>query len=167
MISIRTLQPADAAALKALRVTAVEEFPKSFYSTQEEERARPVEAFGDWLRSPDHGLVFGAFDGAELVAVVGLGFETQQKLRHRALLRSVYTREAYRGRGLSRQLIEAAIAAVRSRGHIRVLRLAVHSENTVAKALYASLGFVRYGIEPKAMLVEGRYVDEEQLALEL
>lgn len=167
MLTIRPLQPADAAALKALRVTAVEEFPKSFYPTLEEESTRPVEAFRGWLETPESSMVFGAFDGVELVAVVGLSFEIQHKLRHRAMLRSVYTRPAYRGRGLSRQLVEAAIDEVRRRGHIRVLRLAVHSENTAAKSLYASMGFTRYGIEPKAMLVNGCYVDEEQMALEI
>jgi len=45
--------------------------------------------------------------------------------------------------------------------------LSVVSENEQARRLYASLGFVEYGLEKKALKQDGRYYDEVHMAKEL
>ncbi|MGE8367843.1 GNAT family N-acetyltransferase, partial [Cupriavidus sp.] len=47
------------------------------------------------------------------------------------------------------------------------LNLCVNAENTAAKQLYESLGFATFGIEPRAMVVDGRFYDEQHMVLKL
>lgn len=54
---------------------------------------------------------------------------------------------------------------VKSGGEITLLHLCVHSGNAAAKALYRSIGFEVYGLQRDAMLVGGKYVDEELMDL--
>ena len=51
--------------------------------------------------------------------------------------------------------------------HVEILQLDVVSENEAARRLYASLGFVEYGIERKALKQGGRYYDEVLMAKDL
>ena len=66
---------------------------------------------------------------------------------------------------MGRRLAEAVIGFARE--HVEVLQLSVVSENEAARQLYASLGFVEYGIERKALKQGGRYYDEILMAKHL
>ena len=54
-----------------------------------------------------------------------------------------------------------------ARGRVELLQLAVVRDNEPARRFYASLGFVEYGIERKALKQGGRYYDEILMAKEL
>jgi RimJ/RimL family protein N-acetyltransferase len=45
--------------------------------------------------------------------------------------------------------------------------LSVVTTNEKAIALYKSLGFITYGMEPKALKLQGQYWDEELMVLAL
>jgi ribosomal protein S18 acetylase RimI-like enzyme len=72
--------------------------------------------------------------------------------------------EAYRGMGIGRALIEAALAAARARGLARV-DLQVLADNERAIALYRAVGFVVEGVKRDAYRVDGRSVDLVDMAL--
>jgi len=55
-------------------------------------------------------------------------------------LKRLYVREAFRGRGVGRALVEAVIATSRAIGYTR-LRLDTHRSMEVARTLYGSFGF--------------------------
>jgi GNAT superfamily N-acetyltransferase len=57
------------------------------------------------------------------------------------LLAFVFTAKSHTGRGLARRLIRATMGALAERGYRR-LSLAVTEDNTRARALYESMGFV-------------------------
>lgn len=81
---IRRLVPSDASAYQALRLAALRESPSAFSSSYEEECTTPIATIGGHM-APDSGRYrFGAFDGAELAGVVGVGREDATKLRRRA-----------------------------------------------------------------------------------
>ena len=65
---------------------------------------------------------------------------------------------AHRGQGIARQLFLGAFAAARAED-IESLTLTVLADNTAARGLYASLGFIESGTEPRAVKRDGRYVD--------
>ncbi|GAA3105566.1 GNAT family protein [Rhizobium viscosum] len=69
----------------------------------------------------------------------------------------------YREKGLGRRLIEAAIAAARQAGMIRV-EFGVHADNARAIRLYESVGFVREGVSRDAFCVDGEYTDVINMA---
>lgn len=63
----------------------------------------------------------------------------------------MYMLEAWRGKGLGRQLVELALGHARQRADIEVVTLTVTEGNAAAIALYESAGFRSFGIEPMAM----------------
>ena len=81
------------------------------------------------------------------------------------MLWGVYVKAEMRGAGLGRVLVQAVIEAARPEA--RQLHTAVVTENPVARQLYQTLGFRSYGIEPRALEVDGRFLDEELLMLDL
>ncbi|MBB3409724.1 ribosomal protein S18 acetylase RimI-like enzyme [Rhizobium sp. BK316] len=70
----------------------------------------------------------------------------------------------YRGRGLGRRLIAAAIEAAREAGMIRI-ELGVHADNARAIRLYESVGFVREGVSRDAFCVDGHYTGVINMAM--
>jgi len=63
--------------------------------------------------------------------------------------------------------LQEVIRDVRSMAGIRRIKLGVNAGNAAAIALYRSAGFERYGIEPDALNVDGRFYDEEHFVLRL
>ena len=93
--------------------------------------------------------------------------ETRRKARHKAGVWGVYVAAELRGRGVGRRLIEALVAHARTMTGVERLLLSVTTVQPGARALYHALGFVPWGMEPAALKIDGEYVDEEYLVLEL
>ena len=72
---------------------------------------------------------------------------------------------AYRGRGIGTALLVRALEL--SREKFEIVRLTVFSVNTGARRLYESLGFRTTGHLPREVKRQGRYLDEEMMALDL
>jgi ribosomal protein S18 acetylase RimI-like enzyme len=71
----------------------------------------------------------------------------------------------WRGRGIGRALLRAAID--RSRGRFELVELSVFATNTRARKLYESVGFRSWGVLPKGIQRQGRPIDLEHMVLEL
>lgn len=84
-------------------------------------------------------------------------------LKHSGVL-GMGVRQAWRGRGAGRNLIQAALAAAWERGLTRV-ELTVRADNTRAKRLYESAGFKTEGQLHRHMLVDGAYFDSYLMAV--
>ena len=109
--------------------------------------------------------VFGAFEGNDLVGIVGLSRDARAKLAHKGHIWGMYVAPSARHHGLARQLLEQALALARATVGVSKVVLHVDAANVHAIALYESLGFVVYGREPDAMRVDGQVRDELQMAL--
>lgn len=162
-VEIRTLTVDDAETFRALRLRALREEPEAFGSSWEEENARPLER--TIARLQDRNLIsFGGFDvDGNLAGMVRLLRHDGVKVRHKADIISMYVAPEARGRGLGRQLIEAAIAHARETPGIEQLLLAVVTTNIAARNLYLTTGFEPYGMEPLALKLGDRYFDEEMM----
>ena len=160
-IVIRQLQPGDVEAYRALRLAALAESPEAFGSDVGTESASPVEAFAHTLSS---GYVAGAFAGERLVAIAGFRAMDREKMRHRGDIWGVYVAPDARGTGVGRRVMEHILEHARTR--VLQVHLAVTATNAAAVALYDRLGFVRYGTEPRALKVNGRYLDEHLMVLQ-
>jgi RimJ/RimL family protein N-acetyltransferase len=161
MTTLRALNAADAARFKTLRLFAIETSPASFWFTQEDEARRTIDEMAARIRQTDTQVVYGAFEQDALIGIAGLRREPFQKVRHKAVIWGVFVDPAHRRKGIAQDLLKAAVEHASAQWDCAQLRLWVNAENPAAKALYASLGFVTYGMEPRAMLVDGRYYDEE------
>jgi ribosomal protein S18 acetylase RimI-like enzyme len=92
--------------------------------------------------------------------------EASVRERHKGHIYAVYVTSAHRGKGVGRALIGAVIERAKSDSSLEQILLAVASQNA-AKQLYSSLGFERYGTEPRALRVGSEYVDEDQMILRI
>jgi ribosomal protein S18 acetylase RimI-like enzyme len=72
----------------------------------------------------------------------------------------------YRGQGIGRRLLEAAIARARERG-LEKIELTVYSSNHRAIGLYRKAGFVEEGRRIRGRFLDGIYDDVLLMALEL
>ncbi len=77
----------------------------------------------------------------------------------------MYVQPGSRKAGVGRRLVETIIDFARKR--VELIQLAVVSDNEQARRLYASLGFLEYGIERNALKQDGRYYDEVLMAKDL
>jgi len=161
-LTLRHLEPEDAALYRDIRLEALRDAPDAFSSTFEAEKDRPCAAFAERLGA---AWVVGAFDGPHLVGVAGFVVQPGPKHAHKGMLWGMYVRPRYRATGIGRVLVEAVIEHARCR--VELLQLFVVSDNAPARRLYQKLGFVEYGIERDATKYRGVYHDDVLMALPL
>ncbi|PZN95734.1 MAG: GNAT family N-acetyltransferase [Hyphomicrobiales bacterium] len=164
--TIRPLTAADAQAYRTLRLAALAEAPQAFGASYEDEAARSLDMIARRLDSGPTNCVFGAFAGADLVGTAGFIIPSNAaKSRHKGLLVGVHVAPGHRGRAIGRALVTAVID--HARHHVVLLQAAVGIANAPALSLYERLGFRQYGLEKKALLVDGAYIDEALIVLDL
>ncbi len=161
-IKIRRLTSADAVAYRDIRLAGLKDSPEAFGSTFARENAQPLMWFCNRLRKSQ---VFGAFRSTAILGIAGFAIREGEKERHKGLLWGMYVRPDTRNTGMGRQLLEAVIDYARD--HVELIQLSVVSGNERARRLYASLGFVEYGVEKNSLKQDGHYHDEILMALDL
>jgi RimJ/RimL family protein N-acetyltransferase len=169
MIAIRALTHADLAEYRTLRLRALQEHPEAFGSSYEEGLARPDAFYLARISDAEHPLDFllGAFDNGRLIGTLGFSRLDRDKDKHKGTFWGMHVASEHAGKGAGRVLLQAAIERARAQPGLLQIGLAVVSENARAIALYRALGFESYGREPRALHVNGRYLDEELMVLRL
>jgi ribosomal protein S18 acetylase RimI-like enzyme len=164
-IEIRPITRAEAGAWRALRLEMLRNHPTAFKSSFEEEAARAMEHFADAIGEDGVDVRFGVYRAGQLMGAAGFLREKRAKTAHKGVMGSVYVKPELRGRGVGEALVRRVVDHARQ--HVVLLLCSVVSDNRAARALYGRLGFVRYGLEPRALRYAGRDYDEELLALAL
>ena len=168
IVQIRRLITRDSRDYWALRLEAVRLHPEAFLTSFEEERAFGQETIdgrfqSSWSRP--HSWILGAFDGDELVGMIGFFRGEREKARHRAQIWGMYVRSTHRRKGVGRELLERAVDEMRSWPGVIKATLSVVTENEPAKSLYRDVGFELYGTDRKAMALGERFLDEHLMVL--
>ena len=140
-ITVRPLTPDDASAYRALRLAGIAELPAAFCTTHAAESGLPLARIAERLRTTSHQIIFGAFDQGQLIGIAGLRREPIAVVHDKASLWSVYVTPQARGRGVARQLVQAAIAHACGVPELARVRLAVAQDNDAALTLYLGCGF--------------------------
>lgn len=164
---IRQLSPNDLDHYRQLRLFSIGESPASIAASYDEEAAVPREQLAQRLLSTPYQAIFGAFDGEALVALAGFRRERNAKLQHRGDIWGVYVAPAARGAGVSRALMTALLAHLRTLAGVVLVNLSVRADNDAARALYRRLGFRLTGVDTRSLCVDGVYHDEERMQLAL
>jgi GNAT superfamily N-acetyltransferase len=131
-IQVRVLQPDEWEAWRDLRLRSLADSPDAFGSTLEREQAFQEADWRERLRSV---AVLATVDGVP--AAMGGGFRVREGWMQ---VIAMWTDPAYRGRGLSHQVLDVVVAAARGEG----LRLVL---NVTRGSLPARRAYERYGFE--------------------
>jgi ribosomal protein S18 acetylase RimI-like enzyme len=154
-ITLRRLGPEDVACFREVRLRALQEFPEHYASSYEEEVAMPPSFHADVL---SQHYVLGAFDGNALIGTVVMRRYSFLHFHHKATLSAVYVAPAYQGKGIGKQLLQTVL--VHAQTEVEQIIIAVGANNPSGVRFYESLGFTRYGYEPRAMKRSGEYFDD-------
>jgi ribosomal protein S18 acetylase RimI-like enzyme len=164
---IRQLTADDAAQYQALRLRGLQESPTAFSSSYSDEMGRSIAEIVTRLTPAPDGSrsTFGAFVDKQLAGILAVIRPERAKLRHCVELAGMYVAPEYRRRGLGAALVDRALIHAHSLPGVRQVKLGVNANNRAARSLYQSRGFVRVGVEPEALCIDGRYYDEEMYVL--
>jgi len=163
---IRMLSEVDVEVYRPLRLQALRDDPSSFGASYEEESKRPAEEIAKRLACSDDGFVLGAF-APDLVGVTGFYRRQGLKARHKGTIWGMYVLPEFRGRGLGKKLMIAAINRASQIAGVEALTLNVVTTNEAARHLYLSLGFTTFGTDYGALKLDGHYFDEDLMWLKL
>lgn len=169
-IAIRRLNESDAQDWQEIRLRALKDNPESFGMTAEEEAAIPLEFIERRFKqdlSGEERFILGGFDSDKLIGVLGFDRQQLQKRKHIGVMWGIFVDRGHRKHGLARELVNDLLARVRNVPGITHIRVTTTTENEGAKTLYTSCGFVSWGTEPHALLVNGKLLDEEHFAVDL
>jgi RimJ/RimL family protein N-acetyltransferase len=162
-MTIRTLQPDDAAQFAALMTHLDNETKFMLYEPGERQTT-----VAQWrerieqLREGGESEVFVAEAEGELVGFLRAQGQTVRRLQHTLYL-VIGLRAAYSGRGIGAQLFTVMESWARAR-NLRRLALTVMTHNERAIALYRKMGFEIEGRHTAAIMVDGVLVDEYTMA---
>ncbi|MEH7254819.1 GNAT family N-acetyltransferase [Neobacillus niacini] len=167
-MKIKLLLPSDAESYWALRLEALKQNPEAFLTSYEDaiKRENPISQVAQNF-TEEGNYTFGAFEGDELIGVVTLLQEKAEKIQHRANIYAMYVTPRKQGLGVGKALLTEAINKAKSIEMIEKINLSVVATNEAAKKLYTSLGFKVYGLEEKAMKLNGVYLDDEHRVLHI
>lgn len=145
------------------------ELPYGPYGRAEREAPEQVreKALRRWatpLDTPDWRRVWALFEDSRVVGSVYLAGGGLPSMLHRADC-GIGIERPHRGRGLGRALMNEAIAWARAEPRLSWIDLGVFEGNDRAEKLYLSLGFERVGRTPDLFRVDGRVIDNIQMAL--
>jgi RimJ/RimL family protein N-acetyltransferase len=166
-VTVRTLTSSDAIAFQRVRLRAIKTSPTSAWPTLDEQSAWSLEEVEAKIQTTSTQAVFGVFAGADLVGIAGLRRERLLQVQHKGLVWGVFIDPNFRGVGLAHRLLETIISYAKSEWELIQINLCVNTQNAPAMRLYESIGFVAFGIEPKAMKVGNVFLDEQHMTLAL
>ncbi|HEY4082822.1 MAG TPA: GNAT family N-acetyltransferase [Burkholderiaceae bacterium] len=148
-VHLRLLAESDLHAYKRLRDQMLTRHPDAFTSDAETERARDAASYRSRLSGGSKGTclftLVAASEGGELAGAISCERELRAKVRHIAHVAGMMVAPDHQGRGIGRELLEAAMRLLSKQDSIELITLSVTSSNKVAVKLYETCGFSRYG----------------------
>jgi RimJ/RimL family protein N-acetyltransferase len=167
-LRVRALGEADAQAYKALRDHALAHHEEAFTSDAATEARRGAESYFARLGADGgSGFTLGAWRGERLVGAISCERDLRHKVRHVGHVVGTMVALDEQGRGTGRELLRALIERANDDDELQLLTLSVTASNLAAVRLYLRAGFTRYGTLPRAIRIDGRFLDKDLMLKDL
>ena len=154
-IEVRQLGAKDVNDYRAIRLEALKTYPQSYGSTYAKSAARPLNSFADMIKN---NAMFGVFCDKSLAGIACFASSTGAQDSHVGHIYQMYVQTKHQGKGLGTKLFDGIFS--HAKPLVKQIHLGVGTKNLAALALYKKFGFEIYGTEPRALLVDGQYIDE-------
>lgn len=168
---IRELAPSDVDQYTALRLRMLREFSEAFTSSFEEEAVKPLTWAQQRISPGDNApedFVLGAFaEDGTLVGSIGLTVERRSKQRHKGLLFGMFVAPEQMSAGVGRGLLDACLDRARCIPDLEQINLTVTATNLRAMRLYEAAGFRTFGMEERALKIDGAYHPKAHMVMYL
>lgn len=156
--AVRRFEFGEAALLRQIRLLALKDVPEAFGVGYEQDAARPIEGWQQWIVTHP---AFGAFVGSEPRGMASFSRQTGANLTHRGSLIAMYVAPELRGTGAAVALVEAILAHAATQ--VEQVHLSVNADNLRAVSFYRRMGFAEYGREPAGLRHAG--IDHDVLLM--
>jgi ribosomal protein S18 acetylase RimI-like enzyme len=167
-MEIRILTAEDANQGWRLRREALESDPEAFSASSDEHQRLSLEDVRKKLDAAGQdSFVVGALQHGRLAGMAGFYRETGIKTRHKGRIWGVYVTPEKRQGGIGRKLLQFLLERARAMAGLDQIHLSVTTPQTAAAQLYRSMGFGSFAVEPRALKIGGRYIDEQYMVLRL
>jgi ribosomal protein S18 acetylase RimI-like enzyme len=167
-MDIRLLNEQDAEPWWHLRLLALRDTPNSFADSAEEHESRSIDDTRKFFQAlSDENFIVGMFEGGELAGMAGFYRHKHAKFRHKGTVWGVYVRPESRGKGAARAILKEVIRRAGVVPGVEQVLLVVAATQNNARRLYESLGFKKYGVEPRSLKIGDQYIDDELMLLYL
>lgn len=157
-IKIRQLNDDDVSGYRYIRLEMLNNHPEAYADSYKETKRQGDDFF---LKCINNGAIFAAFDGNEMIATTGFFMKSGAQSSHKAMIWGVYVKPEYRGQGISYDLLSQALKNLPD--NAALVQLCVVEGNEAAESTYAKAGFKTWGLEERAICVDGRYYDEKHM----
>ena len=162
MIEVRKLEPDDTEAYRALWLYGITQHSTFFRIAPDDDLPMGIPT-----RYKPDSFTLGAFTGHSLTGIVSFERDPRSKARHKGLISRMFIHPDAAGQGAGKELLKHLIYLANDLGDLRYLYLTVLASNNRAIHLYSSLQFREFAREPGAVLINGSYIDELQMAHQL
>jgi ribosomal protein S18 acetylase RimI-like enzyme len=160
---VTEIEPSDAQRYRELRLRGLQDHPEAFGEIASTFEAKTTEEIAQQMvtqRSLGGFTLVALSKTGDMIGTASLGLNAPGKFHHRASLWGMYVIPEARGQNVGRFLIQDLLERARQIDGIEQVHLAVTSSNISALKLYKRMGFVTYGIDPRALKLDGQYFDE-------
>jgi GNAT superfamily N-acetyltransferase len=156
-LRIRVLAPADAIAVRDIRLEGLRLYPPNFGAAWEEEAPQPIE----WWerRLAGDARTYGVEIGSELAGICVVSLNSRIKRAHVGEIGAMFVRDRFRRRGVANLLMQSAMEWLKGRRALAAT-LTVNAKNDEARRLYERFGFRVCGQLERELAVDGILYDE-------
>jgi len=154
-IEYKILSINDVVDYKNIRLDLLKQNPTNFGSSFEEESMFDESVWQKRLSNPNATSI-GVYNETQIIGLCVVVKNPRLKMKHKAHLNSMYVRDEFRRRGISKNLLNYVFEFLKDTD-VEILCLSVVSENCNAISLYKKVGFIEDGMEQKAIKYKGKY----------
>jgi RimJ/RimL family protein N-acetyltransferase len=136
-VTFRRMTAEEAGRFRTLRLFALQQHPRAYAQSFEEESQQPVQAFAQFLKG---NIVLGAFDKDLLVGYTILSPVRQAKIAHKGTIWGAYVRPVYRNMQLAQRMRLRLFEIAKSMG-MRYCQSSIMAGNTAALQVHKAVGY--------------------------